>query len=60
MSISVITIRPRLAELHNGENDSYIRQSQLFRSNNLSNYDSNDFSVKLTGHPYALQQFDKF
>ena len=30
------------------------------RSNNLSNYDSKKISVKLTGHTYVLQQFDKF
>ena len=30
------------------------------RSNNLSNCDSKKFSVKLTGHTYVLQQFDKF
>ena len=30
------------------------------RSNNLPNQDSKKISVKLTGHTYVLQQFDKF
>ena len=42
--------------LHNGENDSQKRQSQLWDQIICQT----KTSVKLTGHTYVLQQFDKF